>query len=157
MSMRPFSRPTAAMSAAETRLVRRQIVRPWAFLLSAPILALAAGLALSPAARAADMTGQLHICNADEITTIPELQSDAANNCINDQTENETPKALMCAPNGKAFCCLQKVDQLGKCVPIVGGRKRTVPLHDPTIPKGAPGANDSAPLEPAPLPDNLNN
>jgi hypothetical protein len=112
------------------------------------------GVALSDHARAADLS-DLHICNADEITTIPELESDSANDCINDQNDNGLPKALMCSPGGKAFCCTQNVDQLGKCMPIVGGRKRTVPLHDATVPKGEPGANDLAPVEPAPIPDNL--
>ena len=121
------------------------------------LLALAAA-ALPRPALAADQTSNLHICNADEITDIPELQSDSANDCINDQNTNETlPKALMCSNSGKAFCCTQNVDQLGKCVPIVGGRKRTVPLRDPNVvPKGQPGVNDLAPVEPAPVPDNLN-
>lgn len=91
----------------------------------------------------ASVPPDLHICNADEITTIPDLQSDDANDCINDQSTNadDIPKALMCAPTGKAYCCTQKVDQLGQCKPVTGGRKRTVPIRDPnTVPLGEPGA-----------------
>src|ERR1700743_2682468 len=81
------------------------------------ILALG-GTALPHHALAADQTSSLHICNADEITDMPELQSDSANDCINDQNTNESlPKALMCSNSGKAFCCTQNVDQLGKCTP----------------------------------------
>jgi len=107
--------------------------------------AMLGGSMISGAARADNVPADLHICNADEITTIPELQSDDANNCINDQSsanagDDQTPKALMCAPTGKAYCCTQKVDQLGQCKPVAGGRKRTVPLREPgTTPMGEPG------------------
>lgn len=91
--------------------------------------------------------GNLHICNADEITTLPELQSDAAYDCINAQNYDETPKALMCGTGGKAFCCTQKVDQLGQCKPIIGGKKRSTPVHEPIVPKGEPGSMENMPMD----------
>jgi|GEM_PF-4749387 len=96
--------------------------------------------------------GNLHICNADEITSWPDLQSDAAYDCINAQNQNydETPKALMCGSNEKAFCCTQKVDQLGVCKPIVGGKKRSTPIHEPTVPKGEPGSMETVPMDSMP-------
>ncbi|HVJ42300.1 MAG TPA: hypothetical protein VM639_12420 [Dongiaceae bacterium] len=96
-------------------------------------------------------TGNLHICNADEITSIPELQSDSAYDCINAQNYDETPKALMCGNAGKAFCCTQNVDQLGKCTPILGGKKRSAPLHEPMTPKGEPGSMENPPAENMPM------
>jgi hypothetical protein len=96
--------------------------------------------------------GNLHICNADEITSWPDLQSDAAYDCINAQNGNydETPKALMCGSNEKAFCCTQKVDQLGVCKPIIGGKKRSTPIHEPTVPKGEPGSMETVPMDSLP-------
>ena len=91
--------------------------------------------------------GNLHICNADEITSWPDLQSDAAYDCINAQNYDETPKALMCGSSEKAFCCTQNVDQLGVCKPIVGGKKRSAPIHEPTIPKGEPGSMETVPMD----------
>jgi hypothetical protein len=121
----------------------------------AAVLSLGAA-AMSDRAVAADQTDNLHICNADEITSLPALASDSANDCINNQRDDEMPKALMCSNNSKAFCCTQNIDQIGKCTPIVAGRKRTVPVRDPNaIPKGEPGGYGTMPEEPAPVPDNL--
>lgn len=94
--------------------------------------------------------GNLHICNADEITSLPVLQSDSAYDCINTQNYDETPKALMCGSGGKAFCCTQNVDQLGKCTPIIGGKKRSAPLHE-TTPAGEPGSMGTTPMENVPM------
>lgn len=95
--------------------------------------------------------GNLHICNADEITSWPDLQSDAAYDCINTQNYDETPKALMCGSGQKAFCCTQKVDQLGICKPIVGGKRRSTPIHEPTVPKGEPGSMETMPMDSMPV------
>lgn len=94
--------------------------------------------------------GNLHICNADEITSLPVLQSDSAYDCINTQNYDETPKALMCGTGGKAFCCTQNVDQLGKCTPILGGKKRSAPLHE-TTPRGEPGSTGTTPMDGMPM------
>ncbi len=85
-------------------------------------------------ARADQVPGDLHLCNADEITNMPVLQSQGAYECTSNQNTESNPKVLMCAPPGKAFCCTQKLTEIGACEPVIGGKKRSVPLRDPMLP-----------------------
>jgi hypothetical protein len=97
-------------------------------------------LMFSAAHTLADQTAtDLHLCNADEITSVPALQSEEAYDCTNDTNTEATPKALMCGTGGKAFCCTQKLTELGDCKPVTAGKKRSVPLRDPSLaPQTAP-------------------
>lgn len=96
-------------------------------------VSLVALLFCAASALADQSTGDLHLCTADEITTVPALQSDEAYDCTNDTNTEATPKALMCGAGGKAFCCTQKLTELGNCKPISGSKKRSVPLRDPSL------------------------
>jgi hypothetical protein len=107
-------------------------------------------------ARADQATGDLHLCNADEIIDLPVLQSAQATDCTNNQTTEPTPKALMCAKGGKAYCCTQKLDNVSNCEPITEGKKRSVPIRDPMqaapgVPApGYPMPEMAPPVQPAP-------
>lgn len=122
MSMRSFSHIVVIVSVVAVLVSAVQVGLPLA------------DLSLVGIALAEDQPTNLHICSADEITTIPELQSDSANACLNNQNTDAMPRALMCTPKGKSFCCAQKIDQIIGCTPITGGTRRVTPLRDQTMP-----------------------
>jgi hypothetical protein len=113
--------------------------------------ALMLGLGLGPAA-ADQVPTDLHLCNADEITDLPALQSTDATDCTNIQSTEPTPKALMCAKDGKTFCCTQKLDAVSNCQPITAGKKRSVAPRDPALTPPMPGQSQMPPpVQPMPM------
>src|SRR5260221_12451115 len=82
-------------------------------------------------ARADQVPGDLHLCNADEITNMPVLQSQGAYECTSNQNTESNPKVLMCAPPGKAFCCTQNLREIVACEPVSAGKKPRWHLADP--------------------------
>jgi hypothetical protein len=108
-------------------------------------------LGMAPAT-ADQVPADLHLCNADEITELPALQSGQATDCTNIQTTEPTPKALMCAKGGKAFCCTQKLDSVSDCQPITEGKKRSIAPRDPALTPAMPGQTVMPPpVQPMPM------